>query len=190
MFSDKDNRKKGMIRTLLIGYAAAFFFVLFSFAVGRVAEPEPEPAEPQVPETTIAMPETLAGASTDTRKLHFSVPASSLKELEQKEEEFEPAPDKLNLAYYFPEDADTTDSINSYAGIIYTNMNAANADFFASYYDLTDTTPLKMAQSRGLGAERVMGKYNEEDSAHDPRSGQALSISTPARSWARPCSDV
>ena len=152
---------KNLIKAIFIGYLAAFLFVLFSFGVNSV------PVEPEAaPE-----PETAALVTAEHHR-RYSRPVSSLKEIthdveEEKEEEFVPAPDKLNLAYFFPDDADISDSINSYAGQIYTVMNTLNADFFASYFDLTDTTPLAMANSRGLGADRVMGQYNPEDRAHD-----------------------
>ncbi len=154
---------KNLIRAILIGYLAAFLFVLLSFGISSVQQaPEESQAEAELPEETIA-PE---------RHRVYSRPVSSLKEItsdleEEDEEAFVPAPDKLNLAYFFPDDADISDSIHSYAGEIYTVMNTLNADFFASYFDLTDTTPLQMAQSRGLGADRVMGAYNPEDHAHD-----------------------
>ncbi len=172
----KSPESRNVIKGILIGYAAAFIYMLFSFGITKTSEPAAE-----VPETvaeTTAAPETEP-ETAPARRRNYSRPASSLKEIAaQEEEEFTPAPDKLNLAYLFPDDADTSDSINSYAGEIYTRMNGLNADFFATYYDLTDTTPLRMAQDRGLGADRVMGRYNPNDSRHDPNNPATWTVNS------------
>ncbi len=153
---------KNIIRAMLAGYLAAFVFVLFAFGVKSV--PQEETAEEKAVEESVSR-----------KNFNYSRPVSSLKEIKAEEdtEEFVPAPDKLNLAYFFPEDADTSDSINSYAGRIYTAMNSRNAEYFASYFDLTDRTPLSIASQYGLGSSRVMGKYNPNDasqSADNPSS--------------------
>ena len=144
---------KNIIRAMLIGYLAAFVFVLFAFTVKSVP--------------TETADERAAEESVSREGFKYSRPKSSLKEISAEEdtEEFVPAPDKLNLAYFFPDGADTSDSINSYAGKIYTSMNSKNASYFASYFDLTDSTPKSIAASYGLGTDRVMGKYNPNDAS-------------------------
>lgn len=104
----------------------------------------------------------------------FQRPRSLLKEAEEskeddeEDEEFVPSADVLNMAYYYAEDADTSDAINSYAGQVYQELTGENAELYSSFYDLTDTTPLAMARQLGLGAKRVTGNYNPEDSSHNP----------------------
>ncbi|MDO4962201.1 MAG: hypothetical protein Q4E57_10215, partial [Eubacteriales bacterium] len=158
--------KKNIIKALLVGYMAAFVLVMFAFCVKEV--PVEEKKEQKVPEVT----------KINVKDIHYVKPVSTLKEISAAEEEgeFEPAPDKLNLAYIFPEDADESDSINSYAGKIYTAINALNASYYASYYDLTDTTPLSMASQYGLGASRVLGKYNPKDASHNPNNSSTWTV--------------
>lgn len=145
---------------MLAGYLAAFVFVLLAFGIRSI------PAEETADEKAVE-------ESVPRKDFNYSRPSSSLKDISAEEDDdaFVPSADKLNLAYFFPEDADTSDSINSYAGKIYTSMNAKNAEYFASYFDLTDSTPRSLAAQYGLGPDRVMGKYNPNDpaqSASDP----------------------
>lgn len=144
---------KNIIKAMLVGYMAAFVFVLFAFTVKSVP--------------TETADERAVEESVSREGFTYSRPQSSLKEISGAEdtEQFVPAPDKLNLAYFFPDGADTSDSINSYAGKIYTSMNSKNASYFASYFDLTDSTPRSLAVSYGLGLDRVMGKYNPNDAS-------------------------
>ncbi len=145
---------KNIIKSMLVGYMAAFVFVLFAFTVKSV--PTEETADERAVEESVSR-----------EGFTYSRPQSSLKEISGAEdtEQFVPAPDKLNLAYFFPDGADTSDSINSYAGKIYTSLNSKNASYFASYFDLTDSTPKSLAASYGLGLDRVMGKYNPNDAS-------------------------
>ncbi len=144
---------RNIIKAMLVGYLAAFVFVLFAYTVKSIPT---ENADERAQEESVSR-----------EGFTYSRPQSSLKDISAADdsEEFVPAPDKLNLAYFFPDGADTSDSINSYAGKIYSNMNAKNASYFASYFDLTDSTPLSIAQSYGLGADRVRGKYNPNDAS-------------------------
>lgn len=153
---------KNIIKAMLVGYLAAFVFVLLAFGIKSM--PSEETAEEKAVEESV---------SRDG--FTYSRPTSSLKTIAASEddEKFVPAPDKLNLAYFFPDGADTSDSINSYGGKIYTALNSRNAEYFASYFDLTDRTPKAIASQFGLGIDRVMGKYNPNDSsqsADDPAS--------------------
>ena len=79
---------------------------------------------------------------------------------------YEPGPSVLNLAYYYPEGADTGDVINSYAGQIFSHMSELEADYMSGFYALYDRSPLSVASEQGLGTDRVMGKYDPTDPAH------------------------
>ena len=79
---------------------------------------------------------------------------------------YEPSPDVLNLAYFYPEGADTDDVINSYAGRLYTELTTKEAQYMAEIYDMSDRTPLNMAKQLGLPTSRVLGKYNPNDPSH------------------------
>ena len=162
----KTDNNKNIIRAMLAGYLAAFVFVLFAFGIRNVPV---ESADEKAREESVSR----AGFT-------YSRPQSSLKDIQSGDdnEDFEPAPDKLNLAYFFPDDADTSDSINSYAGKIYTSMNARNAEYFASYFDLTDSTPRSIASRYGLGADRVMGKYNPNDVSHSAQDSSTWTVNS------------
>lgn len=79
---------------------------------------------------------------------------------------YEPGPEVLNLAYYYPEGADTSDVINSYAGKLYTKLTQLEAEYMSSLYNLGDKTPLELAAQLGLDRTRVLGKFNPQDPTH------------------------
>ena len=118
--------------------------------------------------------------SDGTANLKFQRPRSLLKDISKDDEdkEFEPASDKLNMAYYYAEDADTDDAINSYAGRVFQELNTKNASYLAAFYDLTDVTPLSMAQKLGLDKTRVMGKYDPTNASHDPANPDTWTVNS------------
>lgn len=79
---------------------------------------------------------------------------------------YEPAPDKLNLAYYYPEDAESEEIIHSYAGQVFQELMVMDLDWLADLYELSDISPQKMASRLGKGQKAVMGGYNPRDKAH------------------------
>lgn len=81
---------------------------------------------------------------------------------------YEPGPSVLNLAYYYPDGADTSDVMNSYAGQLYTKLMQREAAYMAAIYDLGDEQPLHMATQLGFEKNRVLGKYNPTDAAQNP----------------------
>ncbi len=86
---------------------------------------------------------------------------------------YEPGPSELNLAFFYPEGADESNVINSYAGQIYKELSTLEAKYLASFYDFSDISPLQLAAQLGKPAQAVTGKYNPEDSTHniaDPSS--------------------
>lgn len=86
---------------------------------------------------------------------------------------YEPGPSELNLAFFYPDGADNSNVINSYAGQIYKELSTLEAKYLASFYDFSDISPLKLASQLGKPAQAVIGKFNPEDSSHniaDPSS--------------------
>ena len=79
---------------------------------------------------------------------------------------YEPAPDKLNLAYYYPEDAESEEIIHSYAGQVFQELMVMDLDWLANLYELSDISPQKMASRLGKGQKAIMGGYNPRDKAH------------------------
>lgn len=148
---------------------AAALLLVSGLAVGTVAEHYYQAAAL----TALATPsETGETAVTETSVAAVSAPRyadirSSLTEIEQ-ETDYEPAADILNLAYYYPEDADESDVINSYAGQIYKTLMTKDAQYIADIYDLGDITPLSMTKRLGLDSGRALGAYNPNDSSQSP----------------------
>ena len=77
-----------------------------------------------------------------------------------------PTLDELNLAHYFPEGEDTTDITKSLAGQVFHELMTRDANWSSALYSYSDVTPADMAAKLGLPRERILGKYNPEDSQH------------------------
>ncbi len=93
--------------------------------------------------------------------------------VEVDEASFQPASDRLNLAYYYSPDADDSDVLHSYAGEVYNKLMNEDARYIADIYDACGITPLEMARRMGISSANVLGKYNPDDSSHnnsDPSS--------------------
>ena len=110
---------------------------------------------------------TVSTASSSREAYQYADISSKLTEIVE-ETPYEPSPSVLNLAYFYPEGADTSDVINSYAGRLYTELTTEEARYLADLYDLSDREPLTMAKELGLPTARVMGKYNPTDPSQDP----------------------
>lgn len=95
-----------------------------------------------------------------------------------QERVYQPTPGELNLAYYFPDGADTSKASESYAGKAFQELMALDESWMSGIYDLADATPLKMAQALGLPESRVMGAYNHRDESHDASNPDTWTINT------------
>lgn len=114
------------------------------------------------------------------------------KELEETEAAFEavtreetqpeteaadqPSPDKLNLAYFYPEDSDSSEIIDSYAGQVFQELTILDSEWLADIYELADVKPSAMAQRLGKSQDSIMGTYNLKDEAHDPEDPSSWTI--------------
>lgn len=133
------------------------------------------PAETMPAETeTVVEEETLATLSElpKANGLNFGGLRSSLANLMDSESasQFQPAPDKLNLAYFYRDDADTSDTIHSYAGEVYQKLMTADNEYLAKIYDEAGVSPLNLAKRLGVSSSRVMGKYNPNAGGQDPNN--------------------
>lgn len=161
----KDNKEPAAIAAIM-----AVFFVCTAAVINEQVESVPA--------------EKTEDKSSDSENaaagLKFQRPKSLLKDISKGDEDeaFVPGPDKLNMAYYYADDANTDDAINSYAGRVYQELSSKNANFLAVFYDLTDVTPLKMAERLGLDKSRVLGKYNPTDGSHDPGNSSTWTINS------------
>ncbi|MCD8082459.1 MAG: NlpC/P60 family protein [Clostridiales bacterium] len=83
------------------------------------------------------------------------------------EEGWVPSLDDLNLAYLFPEGADTTNIAESYAYDAFQTLMREDSNWMSHIYGYSDNTPAEVAALLGISAERVLGDYNPNDSSHD-----------------------
>ena len=131
---------------------------------------ETTPAETK----TVVEEETLATLSElpKANGLNFGGLRSSLANLMDSESasQFQPAPDKLNLAYFYRDGADTSDTIHSYAGEVYQKLMTADNEYLAKIYDEAGVSPLNLAKRLGVSSSRVMGKYNPNAGGQDPNN--------------------
>lgn len=89
-------------------------------------------------------------------------------ETQPEEEPYVPSPDRLNLAYYYPEDSDGEDIIDSYAGGVFKDLTIRDSEWLADIYELADTRPADMAARLGRAPSSVIGKYDPKNEKHDP----------------------
>lgn len=78
-----------------------------------------------------------------------------------------PAADQLNLAALYPEDADRSDALHSYAGHVYARLMREDSRYIARLYDFAGETPREMAERLGISPSRVLAKYNPEDDSQE-----------------------
>lgn len=139
------------------------------------------PVETSAPETETAVEEETLATLSELPKangLNFGGLRSSLANLMDSESasQFQPAPDKLNLAYFYRDGADTSDTIHSYAGEVYQKLMTADNEYLAKIYDEAGVSPLNLAQRLGVSSSRVMGKYNPNAGGQDPKDASTWYI--------------
>lgn len=138
------------------------------------AETTPAETETFIEEETLATLSELPKANG----LNFGGLRSSLANLMDSESasQFQPAPDKLNLAYFYRDGADTSDTIHSYAGEVYQKLMTADNEYLAKIYDEAGVSPLNLAKRLGVSSSRVMGKYNPNAGGQDPNDASTWYI--------------
>ncbi|ETP73791.1 cell wall-associated hydrolase, invasion-associated protein [Lachnospiraceae bacterium JC7] len=120
------------------------------------------------------VPENVATGSITTPSETAVIESSeqeekvTTEETTEAEKEYVPSIDKLNLAYYYPEGADTEDQLNSYAGEVYKELMKKDNEYLARIFDTSGMSPRSMASKLGVSISRVMGKYNPSDGTQDP----------------------
>lgn len=125
---------------------------------------------------TLSTPSTVSTASAveTTGYIYSEKLGSKLTEIE--DEPYVEGPDVLNLAYYYPEGADTSDVMNSFAGMAYSELAIKDADYFSTIYDMGDRDPLSFARELGYDSSKVMGKYNPTVASQDSDNPATWSV--------------
>lgn len=135
--------------------AAAYFYV-----PPAVVNVQPMQAE-FLPETTGETQHTTAADET-TAEAHI----------------YTPTPGELNLAYFYPEGADTSKITESFAGQAFKVLMTQDESWMGSIYDMADATPQQMASALGKSKSSVLGKYNYKDERHDPKDPDSWTINS------------
>lgn len=117
-----------------------------------------------VPEQDSETEETTAAAST-------AAPTEA-----ETESAWVPTLDELNLAHYFPEGEEDTDITKSLAGHVFHELMTRDANWSSALYSYSDVTPADMAAKLGVPRERILGKYNPEDSSHQKENPSTWTI--------------
>lgn len=154
--------------------------LVVSIAAQHYGAAPTETAAAETETETVVEEETLATLSElpKANGLNFGGLRSSLANLMDSESasQFQPAPDKLNLAYFYRDGADTSDTIHSYAGEVYQKLMTADNEYLAKIYDEAGVSPLNLAKRLGVSSSRVMGKYNPNAGGQDPNDASTWYI--------------
>ena len=113
-----------------------------------------------------AVPETEP--ASDAQIPLKETPPETEPEEKESEPKYQPSPDKLNLAFYYPEGSDTSDIINSYAGQVFQELTILDSEWLADLYELADVKPADMAVRLGKDPSSVRGSYNPKDDDQNP----------------------
>lgn len=108
------------------------------------AEPVPVVTVPVAEEETETEPET---SSIET--------AESTEPETEEEAEPEPSALRMNMAGYFPDGADTSDSMNSYAGKAFARLSEKDASWIQEIYGISKRTPAEVGASLGKNLEKA-----------------------------------
>lgn len=115
-----------------------------------------------------AVPETEPAA--DAQIPLKETPPETEQEEKESEPKYQPSPDKLNLAFYYPEGSDSSDIINSYAGQVFQELTILDSEWLADLYELADVKPADMAVRLGKDPSSVRGSYNPKNEDQDPNN--------------------
>lgn len=94
----------------------------------------------------------------------------------EAEPAYQPSPDRLNLAYYYPEGSDSGEIIDSYAGQVFQELTILDSEWLADIYELADVKPPAMAERLGQSQDSALGAYNPKDDAHNPEDPSSWTI--------------
>lgn len=142
------------------------------FAASDFYRPRPLTAADSETET---MKETTTSGQTDT----FPDVAENTLPLETEDDtSYQPAPDELNLAHYFPEGEDTSNLMKSYAGKAFIELMTQDQIWIGKIYDYADIAPEQLASRIGKPRSAVLGKYNPRDDRHNPEDPSSWTINS------------
>lgn len=171
----KAKEKRRQLATAITALAFAGCGVFLAEAGRRYEEIQQEKLAAAIPQNAEAAP--FSRQAPIPAKIQPEALAETEAAEEESEAAFEPAPDKLNLAYYFPEESDTNNIINSYAGQVFQDLTVLDSQWLADLYELADVKPADMAVRLGRDAASMQGSYNPKDESQDPNNPQTWILS-------------
>lgn len=166
--TQKDGQQRQEQSKLITGIIAVLF-IGSGIVLGSISEHYGEVKRAEAQAAVLAIKqeeETSAPAIPETEEESRAPEPTEESETEKQPEPYEPAPDKLNLAYYYPEDAPSEEIIDSYAGQVFQELTVMDLDWLSDLYELSDISPSKMASRLGKNTKAIMGSYNPRDKSH------------------------
>ena len=133
------------------------------FAASDFYKPNPITVVAVETETMTEAVSSSGQADTFTDITEENLPAET-----ETEAPYQPAPDELNLAHYFPEGEDTGDLMKSYAGKAFIELMTQDQIWLEKINDYADIAPEKLASRIGKPKSAVLGNYNPKDEQHNP----------------------
>lgn len=167
--------------------AAVFLFLGIASAYGGhflLYETKPE-KEPFTRINTKAVPQDelpFTGTVSDATVSEAAASSADASEEKtetasvQEEKKWEPNALTFNLSHAFPDNADSSDPLQSYGGLAFRHLYEKDTDWYADIFNATDTKPADMAEKLGHDRSSVMGKYNILDSAQSPSDPESWTV--------------
>lgn len=125
-----------------------------------------------------AASETIAAAKPADAETEETTAIAREPSIQEAEPVWQPSVDELNLAHFFPEDADQTDPSQSLGGEIFRLLMAGNGQWMSSIYNYYDVSPEQMAASLSLPRSSILGGYNPKEASHDPANPDTWTINS------------
>lgn len=161
--------KTGMIAVLMIGSGITLGNLSQRYGeIKKAEQARTEWAIWQEEKTLTALKAAAESGEESTLAAQAEETNADNSEKEGQPNTHEASARKLNLAFYYPEDAKSEDIIDSYAGQVFQELMIMDLDWLADLYELSDISPSTMASRLGKSTKSIMGGYNPRDKKHKP----------------------
>lgn len=127
---------------------------------------------------SVSAAEVPAASEPETDETRETAPVTEEPSVSETEPAWQPSVDELNLAWFFPEDADQTDPSQSRGGEIFRILMTENGKWMSNIYNYHDISPEQMAARLSLPRSHVLGGYNSNEASHDPSNPDTWTINS------------
>lgn len=111
-----------------------------------------------------------------------TAPIPSMYETDIKKVEepsiFIPYAGQLNLAFFYPDGADRSNPLDSFAGSAFKTLTVKDAEWLSEIYDLSDLKPEELAKRLGKPVSSIMGLFNPKDENQDIKNQDTWRINS------------